>query len=113
MKYKVYLDDTLIGESDLEDHNPKDGSCGGKFFPTPSYEKICSVFQMKSKVLFRSKSENQAIYEEYNRQRALMNITIVDSTNQVWTNREIHITDFSDGAPNAEKCLIEVWGNKE
>ena len=92
-RFLVCVDDEVIGSSDLEGQDPGMGVACGPFFPTPSYEKVRSTFELFSAAV--EDPRNEGVLATYYAQRDALGLTLRTSDERTVPAATIHITDFS------------------
>jgi hypothetical protein len=94
----VFLQNVIIGHSDLEDADPTLGRARGRFRPGVGYELVQPVF-----ALFRQAVPEPGApvadtdtLDRYHRSRDALGLSLKDDTGHVIRTSAIHISDYTD-----------------
>ena len=85
MRYSVFVDSQLIGESDLEHDDLSMGVVFGTFLPTPAYDRVQHVFRLFA----------QGRADEYYAARDALGLQLRTAEGVLVPTSAIHIVDFS------------------
>jgi hypothetical protein len=109
MKYSVFADGDLIGQSELDHLDRGMGVAYGRFLPASAYDRVQSVF-----LLF-----TEGKHDEYYKARDTLNLQIRTEESSVVPTSWIHIVDHSvelglDSMElSAQVCDTKWWEGQE
>jgi hypothetical protein len=108
-RYGIVWGDELIGDTDLEMHDPGMNVYSGRFYPTASYQHVRSVFKLFSEALDLIGAKREAAVAEYYRKRDALGLTIRAQNGRRLAANAIHIMDFED---TMDDLQVEIAANE-
>jgi hypothetical protein len=104
-RFEIWSVGHCIGETDLEFHDDGMNVYSGRFYPSPEYQNVRSVFKALSAAMDFAGEKGRAAYHEYARMRGDLNLTVRDREGGELPSGAIDIMDFEDAL---DELNIEV-----
>ena len=95
MKYRVYWDEEIIGETDLEFKDEGMNVRLGKFVPGPAYEKVKHIFHLFIKANAANPVDEEIIGTYYQK-RDELNLKVIGIDGKLLPTGAVHIENLWD-----------------
>lgn len=95
-RFRIHIGADVIGETDLEMHDPEMNVYSGRFYTTIKYNNVRAVFKIFSRALDLTGNQQRTELEEYYRQRDNLKLEIEYLDCKRLDANWIHIIDLDD-----------------
>jgi hypothetical protein len=97
-RHTVYLQNIIVGHSDLEDADPTLGRARGRFRPGVGYDLVQPVFALYTQAVPAPDAAvvDQDKLDRYHRSRDALGLSLKDDTGREIRTSAIHIADYTD-----------------
>jgi hypothetical protein len=108
-RYQIVKGDEVIGETDLEMHDPGMNVYSGRFYPSRGYDNVRSIFKLFSTALDLVGVEREGMAAKYYRKRDALGLILRTRNGRYLATSTIHIVDFDE---TMDELQVEVAANE-
>ena len=108
MRFSIYESDQIIGTSDLEETDWGMLVAGGRFIPTPAYERVRPIFRGHAEAYADERNPDMDRLRRMWTERDDLRLELRDAAGLHVASDWIHIYDYAEEAGEEEGYLVDV-----